>query len=102
VEIRKESSGAVRTVLIYVSLVVVPALLGVPLAELCMSGASTVVLGQGTMAIPFLMGSLLAVALTSLGEGASASSGVVFNAHRHSPGRVVRTRNVVWVAPGAG
>jgi Kef-type K+ transport system membrane component KefB len=50
-----------------------------PLAELRRSGASTVVLGQGTMAIPFLMGSLLAVALTSLGEGAPASSGIVFN-----------------------
>jgi len=34
-----------------------------PLAELRRSGMSTIVLGQGTMAIPFLTGSLLAVSL---------------------------------------
>lgn len=49
-----------------------------PLAELRRSGMSTVVLGQGTMAIPFLAGSLLAVALTRLGE-ATAGGGVVFS-----------------------
>jgi Kef-type K+ transport system membrane component KefB len=48
------------------------------LAELRRSGMSTVVLGQATMAIPFLTGAVLAVGLTALGE-APPDNGMAFN-----------------------
>lgn len=49
-----------------------------PLGELRRSGMSTIVLGQGAMAIPFLFGAVLAVGLTSLGE-APSQGGMAFN-----------------------